>query len=90
MELLAWDFGDPQYDADGRPRFQIVAQWQPQTRDFQTQLLDSSISGAGLYYVRLQQSGPLVDGLRPAALTSPIWVNRTMETATFLPALASP
>ncbi len=79
VEVLKWDRRRGQWE-NGHPRFEIIHRREGNGPELATQYVDSSYSGAAIYYVRAKQKKdvfiPRQLRARPVwAWTSPIWVN---------------
>ena len=87
VEVLKWDRRHGQWD-NGHPRFEVIHRALGNGPQLATQLVDSSYSGATIYYARVKQKKdvfvPRQMRARQAwAWTSPIWVNeaQALDTA---------
>ncbi|MEZ5002735.1 MAG: hypothetical protein R2730_06845 [Chitinophagales bacterium] len=74
VELVKWDFNNPQYGDDVHPDFTTIKRWDVNDLIIDTTFIDSTFTSNSVYYLRLKQ---VDDGgsLESWAWSSPVWVN---------------
>lgn len=74
IELVKWDFSNPNYGNDVHPDFTTIKRWDINSISIDTSFSDLSFSSNSVYYLRLKQVNSNA-GTESWAWSSPIWVN---------------